>query len=405
LQRRQETIAKQIALVKTATKALRDQLAQTDRNQVPAGLIETAQASIKGAEQLLASAEETSGKGAELLQQAAFAGEGLKQAVDRIGGQVSALVVENTQDITQLSSLVAGLAQSYGGFVALPPSLQPAAGKAAAGTAQSARTRAPSQADRDLEQPLRDRIADLDAATAELTSTTRQIADVVNATAAAKRLEALKACGVSADQAASAISVEPASFSFVAGKGATLPGLVRGGATPYSVTLQGGAVDGLTVSPTEPFGPAFTVQTTAKTPEGHYVVYVSDRSGKRQFAQIEVAASSGGGGGGTKTDPKEILKSKKDDLPGRLLPKDIVVGSATFAVQPGPAIDVDTQQLTVALKRNTDKTVKLKKSDVEAAVKKAANDIGTKEYGATDDIIKAVVIKNASVKDEIGELE
>ncbi len=83
----------------------------------------------------------------------------------------------------------------------------------------------------------------------------------------------------------------PMNFASSAGR------VIQGGTAPYAVAFQGNEADGLSVRQTEPFGPAFVVQSGTKTPAGSYTLYVSDRSGNRQFVAVRVKATQSVGGG------------------------------------------------------------------------------------------------------------
>jgi hypothetical protein len=221
-----------------------------------------------------------------MLLETETAGETLKQTVDRISGKVSQQIVENAPDIQTIASMIGGLAQSYGQFVAVPEGLRrasPPAVKAQAGAATSCDENVAS---------LGKAIADLESQMLKLQNATIYVADIVNLVTASKPIDTLKACGVIVEQIAQPLTVEPSGrIELQAGKAATVGRVIRGGSAPYAVALQGDG-EGLVVRQTEAFGPAFTVQITEKTPAKEYSIYISDKAGQKLFMAVEVKSGT-----------------------------------------------------------------------------------------------------------------
>jgi len=276
---------------------------------------------LKDVDDLLATSASTRSNARRLLVQADTAGMLLKEAVDRIYGQVAAQLVETSQDLQALASIVGGLAQTYKGFSSVVESVKPPPppGTKAQGAGQAPLTGTERM----------DRLMDvtkaserLETAMRELTNANRALSDDVDRTAGAMPIETLRACGVTAEQVSTPLSVEPAGGITIEEKTPVTEGrVVRGGASPYSVVLQGALTD-LSVRQTEPFGSAFVLQTTDKTPAGKTTVFVSDRSGNKLFIPVTVTAKSSGGGGSaapgtTPASPEAAaLKEVAKGIPG-----------------------------------------------------------------------------------------
>jgi hypothetical protein len=246
-------------------------------------LVTAAREQLKVSGQLLDVAYDTRSKVIKMTYEAEVAGGSLKEAVDRIAGQVSGLLVDTGPDLQALSSIVGGLAQSYGQFVRVPDEVRPSAAP------QIARMQADMARKGLATPPLLHHLEALRSSTVTLQGAIRRVGDMVNAVTTSKPIETLKACGVSPEQVVIPLTIEPSALiEFTANTAATAGRLVRGGSAPYAVALQGDAVDGLTVRQTEPFGPAFVVQISTKTPAGDYTIAVADRAGQRQFVQVSV---------------------------------------------------------------------------------------------------------------------
>lgn len=249
-------------------------------------LVNLALQRVREGDALRATAHETRGKAEKMRQEAATAGASLKEAVDRISGQVSAQMVEAGPDIQILAGIVNGLAQSYGQFVRVPEGLRPRAEPKA--QAEGVDPKIAS-----LDQALRTSLASLQTRMLEAESVTRRLADTINAVTSSKPIDKLRACGVSGEQIVTPITVEPGgAIELDAGKTGVAGRVIRGGSAPYVVGLQGDTVEGLTVRQTEPFGPAFVVQITPKTPAGDYVVLIADRAGQRVFVPVHIKGAA-----------------------------------------------------------------------------------------------------------------
>jgi hypothetical protein len=273
-----------VSAVETAVGIARARLTTVqERHPKPpeelAQLMAEARREIDGSRELVTSANDTRTKARKMLHEAAVAGLSLKEAVDRIAGQVSGALVETGPDLQSLAAIINGLAGSYGQFARVPETAKPTA-RGAEPQSDLVRT------DEDIKS-LRQALDALRSEMGQLRIAVAQLADEVNVVTASKPLDTLKACGVSLEQIAVPITIEPsARVEFEGGTPATKGFLVRGGAAPYSVMLLGD--EGPAVRQTEPFGPAFTVQVTASTPAREYAILVSDRAGQRQFLQVAV---------------------------------------------------------------------------------------------------------------------
>ena len=82
---------------------------------------------IDAARELVTAAGDTRTKARKMLHEAAVAGLDLKEAVDRIAGQVSAALVETGPDLQTLAAIINGLAGSYGQFARVPETARPVA--------------------------------------------------------------------------------------------------------------------------------------------------------------------------------------------------------------------------------------------------------------------------------------
>jgi hypothetical protein len=257
-------------------------------------LKEFAEQRVKEAEQLLASSYETRGKAEKMRQEASTAGVSLKEAVDRISGQVSAQIVETGPDIQALALVIGGLAQSYGQFVRVPEGLRPAVPPSAKGQAKVEKTEDKEKPIVKQDEALRNALGNLEAKMISLQGVSIRVAEIVNGVTTSKPIEKLRACGVNPEQIAQPLTVDPSGrIEFEAGKAATVGRVIRGGSAPYAVALQGDA-EGPVVRQTEPFGPAFTIQITDKTPAKEYSIYISDKAGQRLFIPVDVKSGTVG---------------------------------------------------------------------------------------------------------------
>jgi len=252
----------------------------------PASELKDARSAVTEADDLLASTAITRANAIKMLQEVDTAGPRLKEAVDRISGQVSGLLVETGPDLQALASIVGGLAQGYKSFVAAP---EP---KPTTSTPPKPATKKPGEEKAPQLSKLEQAMLDLSVATVELIQAHRTVADYVSALSGTTPVETLRACGVSADQVSIPLSVEPpGTITIDEGSAASVGRVVKGGAAPFAVVLQGALAD-LSVKQTEPFGASFIVQTSDKTPAGKVTVFVTDRSGNKLFVAIEVAKKS-----------------------------------------------------------------------------------------------------------------
>jgi hypothetical protein len=248
-------------------------------------------------EAVRAAALETRTKAVRMKQEAAGAGASLKEAVDRISAQVSVQLIEATPDLSTLSSIVGGLAQSYGQFVRVPEG-RPSGPAEAKAQGRSTNPRIQKVADN-----LPTAIANLENAIQVARTAIQRVADTVNAVTAGKPIEKLRACGV-VDAIVAPMTIEPAgAIELEVGKTMTGARTIRGGAPPYFVEPQGDTVDGLTVRKGDMNTAAFVVQITAKTPAGQYLLLVAEKSGQRVFVTVNVKGGQLGAGAGPGTRP------------------------------------------------------------------------------------------------------
>jgi hypothetical protein len=264
---------------------------------------------IQDVKELVNSADVTRTNALKMLGKADTAGLELKEAVDRIAGQVSGLLVDVAPDIQALSSIIGGLAQSYRTFASVPEALKPPAKVQAQGAQPQLK-------------PIIDALSDLDLAVRNLMTAQQKLSDDVALVANTTPFETLRACGVSAEQVSVPLSLDPPGpVTFEAGKAATKAELIRGGAAPFSVVLQANLTD-LVVQQTEAFGPVFKVQVSDKTPVGQVPVLVSDRSGNKLLITVAIEAKTPGPeapkapDGGTGTPAQAVLTKAVKALKG-----------------------------------------------------------------------------------------
>lgn len=280
------SVSNQIGTVRSLLKSIPEK---------PSGVLvepkKLAEQRIAEGEKLLTDARETRRAAEKMLLDTETGGETLKQTVDRISGKVSQQIVENAPDIQALSTLIGGLAQSYGQFVTIPEGLRPAPSRGG-----QAISRERTDPDIPKAESLQTATNTLEKEMLNLQNAISFLAEIVNAVTASKPIDTLKACGVTIEQIAQPLTVEPSGrIEMQYGKAATIGRVIRGGSAPYAVTLQGDN-DGPVVRQTEPFGPAFTVQTTNTTPAKEYSIYVSDKAGQKLFLIVDVKSELGGPG-------------------------------------------------------------------------------------------------------------
>jgi hypothetical protein len=295
---------------------------------------------VQDAEAQLASTATTRTNVLKMLGQAEAAGPLLKEAVDRIAGQVSAQLVEVGPDLQALASIVGGLAQTYQRFASVPEALKPPARVTAQGASPQ-------------ESAVLAALDDLDSAMRNLSLAHQRLADDIDRLGGTTPIETLRACGVSAEQVTIALAlVPPGAISFDVGTAGTEGRVVTGGAAPFAIVPQGTLTD-LSVRQTEPFGSSFVVQTTDKTPAGKITIFVTDRSGNKLFVPVTVnPATPRGPGPGTSppdtsgtTPAIAALKKLKDDLDATpivtLADKKRVVVSKPTVDEQAPSLAVD----------------------------------------------------------------
>ncbi|MEE9910598.1 MAG: hypothetical protein K4571_02640 [Deltaproteobacteria bacterium] len=284
IKEKKEKLDDALAVVPEKIRNVRDKLAEVEGKTGPEldELRKSGDQRVREAEKLLNDAGETNRAAEKMLLEAATAGESLKQTVDKIRGKVSQQIIESAPDMQALVSLIGGMAASYGRFVTVPEGFEPPSKSGVEDTKKS-RTTADSP-----ETSLGTAIEDLEKSMHDLQSAAGPVANIVNAVAASKPVETLKACGVNVEQTAQPMTIEPAGrIGLTFGKPSTVGRVIRGGQAPYAVVLQGDA-DGPMVRQTEPFGPAFTVQITDKTPAKEYSIYISDKAGRKLFLEVNV---------------------------------------------------------------------------------------------------------------------
>jgi hypothetical protein len=292
---KREALDKALVSVGTEIGKVRTELS-TIETKPPAELVEPkklAEQRITDAEKLLTDSRETSRAAEKMLQDAAIAGVTLKQTVDRISGLVSQQIIDNAPDIQAMATLIGGLAQSYGQFVSVPEAYRP---KPPSGVTAQAGKGAPTAVTQKVES-LQKAISNLEGQMIVLQNAAISVAEIVNAVTASKPIDTLKACGAKIEQIAQPITVEPSGrIELQQGKATTVGRVIRGGSAPFAVALQGDT-EGPVVRQTEPFGPAFTVQITEKTPAKEYSIYISDKAGQKLFIAVDVKSGTDVGSG------------------------------------------------------------------------------------------------------------
>ena len=178
-----------------------------------AQLMAEASREIDAGRELVTAATDTRTKARKMLHEAAVAGLSLKEAVDRIAARCPPLSSRRARPAIP-AAIINGLAGSYGQFVRVPETATPAA-RGAEAQSEIVRT------DPDI-QGLRQALDALRSEMGQLRIALAQLADEVNVVTASKPLDTLKACGVSLDQIAVPITLEPsARAEFDAGTPAT----------------------------------------------------------------------------------------------------------------------------------------------------------------------------------------
>jgi len=283
--------------LKSPEDALRKALEEFDAALVPAQQALLAargggvdQPSITAAETIITNAQATRQSANDALttaerarQEAARVPSELIDTVDNIGGQVAMTVSEQGPDVQALTRLVGGLAQGYGQFIQVP----------AKGTAPG-QGLAESQAEGEdrRKTALARTTTALELRRLALDRATRALADRVNAVVATRSLERLQACGVITDKLVAPFTVEPAGpIHLTAGTPATVGFVIRGGAGPFAVNLEGTKLDGLTAPHRDLMSPAFVLMASDKTAATVAAIHIADRAGHDQFIEVNVAAA------------------------------------------------------------------------------------------------------------------
>ena len=233
----------------------------------------------------IAEAETAKRRGIEVQFRIGSAGARLTGAVDRIIGEVDTAVQANSSDLLALPGIIGGLGRIYGEFPGAPPvsPFQPSDEAIDTGEKKiSALNRAVAR--------LPTAVESLEGKIAALVEQASKIADFVALLSHVQPVEALKACGVDAKAVVTETSVEPATASFSGPGNETRSFLVRGGASPYIISLTGTDTDKISFDQPIPFGPVFTLTVQADAPAGEYVVLVTDGSRRIVPLQFDVAA-------------------------------------------------------------------------------------------------------------------
>ena len=340
-----------------------------------AELVRLARERVTEGEAVRASALDTRSKALRMKQEAAVAGASLKEAVDRISAQVSVQLVEATADLSALSSIVGGLANSYGQFVRVPEG-QVSGGSVATGQGEGT--------DPELKpyEKLTTAVTELENAIRAARTAIQRVADTVNAVTASKPIEKLRACGVT-DSIVAPMTLEPAgAIELEVGKVMVGARTIRGGASPYFVEPQGDTVDGLTVRKGDMNTAAFVVQITTKTPAGQYLLLVTDKTGQRVFVTVNVKAGQGGGtgAGGTGTTTSSTTPA---DSPLARVAAAVKAGGPTPLPMSGSQVDVTLTAAEVDDKRLLiDVVVKARGGSTTAEIVRSVKD---------EDIVQAVL--------------
>jgi len=242
---------------------------------------------VTEAEALRNAAFDTRSKAEKMRQEAIVAGPSLKEAVDRISGQVSVQLVDASPDLQVLAGIIGGLAQSYGQFVRVPQNLSPAS------TQPKSQTTITDKAMLKLADDLTKAIGAVETAMLVTQTAMQRVADTVNSVTSNKPIEKLRACGVT-ETIASPLTVDPpGTVDLEVGKTTTAARIIRGGAPPYLAELQGDSVEGLSVRKGDLNTPAFVVQITAKTPGGQYPLLLTEKTGQHLLVSINVKGGQG----------------------------------------------------------------------------------------------------------------
>jgi hypothetical protein len=231
--------------------------------------------SISAAESLVETAKIAYANGVSLDLKINNSGNALTTSVDRIVGQVNDSINTNQADLQSIMTIIGGLGGMYSQFTTVPQSMSPASDVA------SLSGSGPQSKDISLHELLN--------SVAKLSRTTQVVTAFVNAIVAEKPIEQLKLCGVDPEDIASSIEIDPAGvIEFIQGKGGSEGRIIRGGNSPYSVTIASSVANGISVKQSIPFAPLFVVEASKDAVPGDYALYVTDGSGHSKFVTVKV---------------------------------------------------------------------------------------------------------------------
>jgi hypothetical protein len=276
-------IAINIRLVTSNISALDEARDNAVKSANLAAVVKEAEAVRAEAVALIASGRLAETKARELYVDAYTAGQRLKEAVDRISGQVSLSLVENGRDLQALSSIIGGLGQLYNQFIPTP----------ATDSKGDNKTPKSSTIDEtnDPETQFRRAINNLRNANGDLASSIGTVASKVNIVVGQNKLvETLKACGVAAEKIVVPMIIDPPGTINIDGCTATTSArVIKGGVSPYAVALPAtAAAANITVRQTATFGPAFVVETTTTTQPIKTTIQITDGSSNNAFIDVIV---------------------------------------------------------------------------------------------------------------------
>mgnify|MGYP003862266383 FL=1 len=244
--------------------------------------------SISAAESLVKTAKIAYANGVNLDLKINNSGSALIASVDRIVGQVNDSINANQADLQSIVTIIGGLGGMYSQFTMVPQSTTSA-------SEIKSESKALIQSANLSPQQIFNRAAlnELLNNAAALSRTTQIITAFVNAIVAEKPIEQLKMCGVSPDDIASNIEVDPAGdIEFIRGKGGSTGRVIQGGSSPYSATVASSSAKGISVKQSIPFAPMFVVEATPEAMLGDYSIYVTDGAGHRKFVTVRIANDS-----------------------------------------------------------------------------------------------------------------
>jgi hypothetical protein len=281
-------------------------------------LTKSATAEVEAARSLVASAQEARTSGVALQRTLDGAGRQLVIAVDKIADTVDGLIAETQRDPQALTTIISGLGSAYATFTTVPegvkiqkpekgePKITPETevrSKEALTAEEQTQLSAIEAAARELNAALRD----LRPAVTAVRTARRIVADHVNSVLQDTPIVKLRACGVTAGDLVTALTVEPAQPIHV--KKATATSFtIKGGLSPYGVGLVA-AAPGLTVTQAGVFAPAVNVVTTAETPPGEYVINVTDGANHHLPVKLVVDPGEAPAAGAASKPPAGALES------------------------------------------------------------------------------------------------